>query len=90
VLHDGVLRPELFEQRSGESVELLQKAGGAGSSDESNARRAAFRFDRDYAGSGGDSRDFALAEHRRRSGVLATQSSRFAGTSLLPTDLNLP
>jgi hypothetical protein len=37
VHHDGVLRPELFEQRSGESVELLQNAGGAGSSDESSA-----------------------------------------------------
>ena len=33
MFHDGVLRPELFEQRSGESIELLQNAGRAGSSD---------------------------------------------------------
>jgi hypothetical protein len=30
VFHDGVLRPELFEQLSSESVELLQSAGDAG------------------------------------------------------------
>lgn len=72
MLHDGVLRPELFEQRSGESIELLQNAGRAGSSDESSRRRAPFRFDREYARSRSDSRDFAFAEQRRRSCVLAT------------------
>jgi hypothetical protein len=72
MFHDGVLRPELFEQRSRESIELLQNAGRAGSSYDSSARRATFRFDREYARGRGDSRDFALAEQRRRSSVLAT------------------
>jgi len=72
MFHAGVLRPELFEQRSSESIELLRKAGCAGSSDESSARRAAFRFNREDARSRGDSRDFALAGQRRRSSVLTT------------------
>ena len=90
MFHAGVLRPELFERRSSESIELLRKAGCAGSSDESSARRAAFRFNREYARSRGDSGDFALAEQRRRSRLLATRSSRLVSTSLFPSDLNLP
>lgn len=91
MLHNRLLRPELFEQPSGESVELLQAAGCAGSRDESSARCATFRFAREYARRGrGDGRDFALAEHRRRLWVLATQSSGFASTSLFPSDLTLP
>lgn len=73
MLHDGLLRPELFEQRSGESIELLQNAGRAGSSYESSGGHATFQLGREYSRRGrGDRRDFALAEQRRRSSVLAT------------------
>jgi hypothetical protein len=33
LFHDGVLRPELFEQRCSESAQLLQSASGTGPSD---------------------------------------------------------
>lgn len=32
MFHNGMLRPELFEHRSGESIELLQNASRARSS----------------------------------------------------------
>jgi hypothetical protein len=62
LFHDGMLRPELFEQHSSESAQLLQSASGAGQSDQPGAGRTAFRFDRQYARSRGDARDFALAK----------------------------
>jgi len=71
VSHGGVLRRELFEQRSTESGELLQSACGSRQSDQSGERHAAFRFDREYARGRPDDRDFGLAAHRRRSRVLA-------------------
>src|SRR6202035_1989043 len=70
VLQNGVLRPELFERRSGESDQLLQSATGAGQSDQPSARSATFGFDRKNAVSYGDIRDFSSAEHRRCSWIL--------------------
>ena len=90
VRHDGLLRRELFKQCSGESIELLRKAGCVGSSDESSARHATVRLDRESARGRGDNRDFALADCCRRSGLLATGSSRFVSTPLFPSNLNLP
>jgi hypothetical protein len=61
LFHNGVLWRELFEERSSESAQLLQSASGTGQSAQPSARRSAFRFDREYASSRGDNRDFALA-----------------------------
>lgn len=71
LFHNGVLWPELFEQRSGESAQLLQSARGTGQSDQPSPRRPTFRFDRKNTCSTGDTRDFSSAEHRRRSWILA-------------------
>jgi hypothetical protein len=67
-----MLRPELFEQRSSESDQLLQSASGTGQSDQPSARRPTFGFDRKNARSRGETRDFSSAEHRRRLWILAT------------------
>jgi hypothetical protein len=90
VFHHGMLRTELFARRSSESVELLQHAGGAGSSENPNARRAIFRLDREYARGRGDNRDSAPKKYRNRSRLLTTWTSRFVSTSLFPSNLNLP
>jgi len=90
MFHGGVLRHELFAERSGESGELLQGANGAGSSGQSSTGRPAFRFERNYARGDGDHRDFALAESRRRPCILATHSHRVIIISLFASNLNLP
>jgi hypothetical protein len=89
LFHNGVLRRELFEERSGESAQQLQSASGPGQSDQPSARRPAFRFDREYARSRSDSLDFAFAEYSHQSWILPTGPSRFVSTSLFPSNLNL-
>jgi hypothetical protein len=89
VSHYGRLR-EWLEERSCESAELLPSASRSRQSDQSSARRAAFRLGRESACNRGDNHDFALAKYCHHSWVLAARPSPFVSTSLFPSDLSLP